>query len=183
MKKFVIFAGVNGAGKSTLYRTFPKYLNMPRINTDEILRSFGDWRKQTDIMKAGKMAVCELNEYLDSGISFNQETTLCGKSIIRTINKAKQRGYFIEMYYIGISSAELAKQRIACRVLKGGHGIPGEDVERRYRETFENLKVVLPLCDLVSLYDNTEKFRRIAIYKKGVPVLISHDVPEWFEKL
>lgn len=87
------------------------------------------------------------------------------------------------MYYIGISSAELAKQRIACRVIKGGHGIPDEDVERRYRETFENLKVVLPLCDLVSLYDNTEKFRRIAIYKKGVPVLISHDVPEWFEKL
>lgn len=32
-------------------------------------------------MKAGKMAVHELNEYLESGISFNQETTLCGKSI------------------------------------------------------------------------------------------------------
>lgn len=38
MKRYVIFAGVNGAGKSTLYRAFPKFKDMPRINTEEFRR-------------------------------------------------------------------------------------------------------------------------------------------------
>lgn len=50
MKRYVIFAGVNGAGKSTLYQTFPRYQQMPRINTDEILRTLGDWKIISDIM-------------------------------------------------------------------------------------------------------------------------------------
>ena len=38
-------------------------------------------------------------QYLKDGISFNQETTLCGKSIIKNIQKAKEYGYYIEMHY------------------------------------------------------------------------------------
>jgi predicted ABC-type ATPase len=78
---------------------------------------------------------------------------------------------------------ELAKQRIIYRVSKGGHGIPDEDVEKRYLETFKNLKIVLPMCNLASLYDNTKKFRRIAIYKDGIPIRISHSVPNWFQQI
>ena len=183
MKRYVIFAGVNGAGKSTLYQTFAKYHQMPRINTDEILKTFGDWKITSDVMKAGKRAVQELNQCLSIGSSFNQETTLCGKTIFRTIEKAKNQGYYIELYYLGVDSVELAKQRIAYRVSKGGHGIPDKDVEKRYLETFQNLKIVLPMCNLASLYDNTKEFRRIAIYKDGIPVRVSHYVPDWFKRL
>lgn len=68
------------------------------------------------------------------------------------------------------------------RVKKGGHGIPEADIERRYRETFQNLNQVLPKCDITAFYDNTDKFRRFAIYKQGKPVRISQHVPVWFEK-
>ena len=78
---------------------------------------------------------------------------------------------------------ELAKQRIAYRVSKGGHGIPDKDVEKRYLETFQNLKIVLPICNLAYLYDNTKEFRRIAIYKNGVPVCVSHNIPDWFQQV
>lgn len=78
---------------------------------------------------------------------------------------------------------ELAKQRIAYRVSKGGHGIPDKDVEKRYLETFQNLKIVLPMCNLASLYDNTKEFRRIAIYKDGLPVRVSNNVPDWFQRV
>lgn len=44
MKKYILYAGVNGAGKSILYQTTKYKEHMPRINTDEILREFGDWR-------------------------------------------------------------------------------------------------------------------------------------------
>ena len=42
--------------------------------------------------------------------------------------------------------------------------ISDEDVERRYVETLNNLKIVLPQCNLAAIYDNTENFRRFAIY-------------------
>ena len=88
MKKYILYAGVNGAGKSTLYQTTKYKEYMPRVNTDEILRSFGDWRNPNDVMAAGKIAVKRLRQYLEEGITFNQETTLCGKSAINAILKA-----------------------------------------------------------------------------------------------
>lgn len=144
MKRYIIYAGVNGAGKSTLYNTTHYCNTMPRINIDEILKSFGDWRNASDLMKAGKIAVKRLSQYLEEGVTFNQETTLCGRSIFRSIRVAKERGYLIEMHYVGVESIEIAKQRIAERVEAGGHGIPDKDVERRYSESLENLKEILP---------------------------------------
>ena len=53
MKKYILIAGVNGAGKSTLYQALESLKNMPRINTDEIVRSFGNWQNMSDVFKAG----------------------------------------------------------------------------------------------------------------------------------
>ena len=82
MKKYIIIAGVNGAGKSTLYETLDELKEMPRINTDEIVKTLGDWRDTSVLMKAGKQAVKLLNQYMSEGVTFNQETTLCGRAKI-----------------------------------------------------------------------------------------------------
>ena len=182
MKKYILIAGVNGAGKSTLYQSLQSLQSMPRVNTDEILREFGDWRDMADVMTAGKIAVKKIARYFDEDITFNQETTLCGKSIINNITKAKNRGYFIELHYIGVESADIAKERVAARIKQGGHGIAEQDIERRYIETFDNLKTVLPECDLAAFYDNTIEFRRFAIYKHGKPIRVSQEIPLWYEK-
>lgn len=182
MKKYILVAGVNGAGKSTLYQSLQSLQSMPRVNTDEILREFGDWRDMADVMTAGKIAVKKIARFFDEDITFNQETTLCGKSIINNITKAKNRGYFIELHYIGVESADIAKERVAARIKQGGHGIAEQDIERRYIETFDNLKTVLPECDLVAFYDNTIEFRRFAIYKHGKPIRVSQEIPLWYEK-
>ena len=183
MKKYILIAGVNGAGKSTLYQSLQSLQGMPRVNTDEILRDFGDWRDMADVITAGKIAVKKIAKYFDEGITFNQETTLCGKSIIKNITKARNRGYFIELHYIGVESADIAKERVAVRMKQGGHGIADRDIERRYRETFDNLKIVLPECDLAAFYDNTIEFRRFAIYMIGKPVRVSPEIPLWYSKL
>ena len=181
MKRYILYAGVNGAGKSTLYQTIRYKDSMPRINTDEILREFGEWRNPSDLMKAGKMAVDQLNNCLLRGVTFNQETTLCGHTILRTIEKAKKLGYMIEMHYVGVDSPQIAKSRIAERVKMGGHGIPDQDVDRRYQESLKNLKTVIGLCDLAALYDNTTEFRRFAIYRNGEAVRVSHNLPVWYQ--
>ena len=182
MKKYILIAGVNGAGKSTLYQSLQSLQDMPRVNTDEILRDFGNWRNMADMMTAGKIAVKKIARYFNEGITFNHETTLCGKSILNNITKARENGYFIELHYIGVEDVDIAKERVAVRVKQGGHGIAEKDIERRYIDTFKNLKIVLPECDLVAFYDNTIEFRRFAIYKNGKPVRVSHDVPMWYTK-
>ena len=76
MKTYILIAGVNGVGKSTLYQTLDSLKQMKRINTDEIVRSFGNWQNVQDVIRAGKQAVRTIDEYFRTGISFNQETTL-----------------------------------------------------------------------------------------------------------
>lgn len=66
MKKYILIAGVNGAGKSTLYQTLHSLHEMI-------------------------LAVSQLKECFEKGVTFNQETTLCGKSVIKNIKKAKEK--------------------------------------------------------------------------------------------
>ena len=183
MKKYILIAGVNGAGKSTLFHALDELQGMPRVNMDEIVRQFGDWNNRADIFEAGKLAVKRIKDYFDQGVTFNQETTLCGNDISKNIKKAKALGYYIELHYVSVETVDIAKKRVAHRVSVGGHGIPEEDIERRYSETFENLNMILGDCDRISFYDNTKEFERFAVIEDGKLVILIEDVPEWFEKI
>ena len=55
MKKYIIIAGVNGVGKSTLYQSTPSLQDMPRINTDEIVRDIGAWKTVQIFLKPEKL--------------------------------------------------------------------------------------------------------------------------------
>ena len=167
-KYFYIFAGVNGSGKSTLYKT--NFLNKDiknsiRINTDEIVYSFGDWKNNIDQIKAGKMAIQLRNKCFLEEKSFNEETTLTGKTIIKIIDKAKNLDYKIYLYYIGIDNPEIAKERVKNRVARGGHGISPEIIEKRYYESLQNLEKLIYQCDSIEIYDNSKKFIRIFYYE------------------
>ena len=63
MRKYVLMAGVNGAGKSTLYQSLSGVHDIPRVNTDEIVREFGIWSNPTDVMKAGKIAIQQIQDF------------------------------------------------------------------------------------------------------------------------
>ena len=179
MKKYVVYAGVNGAGKTTLFQSNEEYLDLPRVNLDEIVREIGSWREKKDVAAAGKVAVCKISELFSKGVSFNQETTLCGHSIIRNIKKAKSLGYFIDVSFVGLESAELAIKRVEQRVRDGGHGIPSYDIERRYVESLENLKMIIPICDRVMIYDNSKHFIWIALFRNGECKDCADDIPDW----
>lgn len=166
-KEYLLFAGVNGAGKSTLYNLCSG-IPQNRINPDEILRANGgNWKSSTDQANAMKEAVKRIKDYFKMGFSFNQETTLAGNSIINHINKAKEQGYIVNVYYVGLESADLAIQRVQQRVEKGGHGIAQEDIRRRYVQSLNNLKKIIPICDKVVIYDNTKNFLLVASFVNG----------------
>lgn len=157
MKRLYIFAGVNGAGKSTFYinQLYKDSFFGARINSDEIVKEFGNWQSSKDQNRAAKIALALRKSYLNRGVDFNIETTLSGHGIVKFIKQAKAKGYHISLIYVGLDSVELSKQRVAIRVAKNGHSIDEGVLERRYKASFKNLSLVLPLCDEVHLYDNS----------------------------
>ena len=181
-KKFTIFAGVNGAGKSTLYYTEANRDLGIRLNSDEILHSLGlDWRDSSAQMLAGKTLLKLQKECLENGVSFNQETTLSGKTVFNAIKKAKELGYVIHLRYIGVETPEIAKARVEQRIARGGHGVSGGTIERRFKTSKENFLAVYPYCDSIILYDNTEQMTCVASIKNG-KINLMKSVP-WVNEL
>ena len=181
-KKFTIFAGVNGAGKSTLFYSEANRDLGIRLNSDEILHSLGlDWKDASAQMLAGKSLLKLQKECLTNGVSFNQETTLSGKTILSAIKKAKELGYVIYLRYVGVATPEIAKQRVEQRIARGGHGVSGGTIERRFQTSKANFLTVYPYCDSIIIYDNTEQMMCVAYIKDGKLELLN-DVP-WVKDL
>jgi predicted ABC-type ATPase len=185
MATYTIFAGVNGAGKTSIYKSiyYERNKNEKRINTDEMVVRIGSWKDNNLQIKCGREAIKLIKHYITNDISFNQETTLSGKSIIRNIRKAKQRGFYVVMNYIGVENSNIAKERVRNRVLKGGHGIPEDTIERRYYESLHNLKEALDVCDEINIYDNTNKFKHIAYICNGTIRWKRDILPKWSDSI
>ena len=49
----------------------------------------------------------------------------------------------------------MAKQRVALRVSKGGHNIPGDVIERRYASGIRNLFEFIRIVDQWFIYENS----------------------------
>lgn len=162
--KLFIFAGINGAGKTTLYYNhLENGVDLGRrINIDEIVTAIGDWKNEKDQIRASKIALKQRKICLDTNQTFNQETTLSGKGIVKLMQKAKMKGYIIYLYYVGLKDTELAKDRVAQRMLKGGHFVDNKTIDRRYPKSLDNLSKVLPIVDYAYIYDNTINFNLIA---------------------
>lgn len=165
-----IFAGVNGAGKTTLYfLALEKGINLGyRINVDEIAQSIGDYKDKKTQVRALKIAITMRKVYIDDKLNFNQETTLCGKTILNLFKELKENNYKINLRFIGLDSPQTAKERVKIRVAKGGHDVDSHLIDKRYYESMQNLLKVMPLCDEILVYDNTKNYELIAKITNGV---------------
>ena len=180
MKTYTIIGGVDGTGKSSLTGVLIAKDNMlgTVIDTDKITKQNGG-----DKIKGGKIAVRKIDECLKKGLNFTQETTLSGTRTLKTIKKAIDLNYNINLYYVGISSCQESISRIANRVSKGGHDIPSDDVARRYEKRFEDLYKILPYCNEVYFFDNENGFIQVAEYRNGEIFILVKTPPQWLEDL
>ena len=181
---YTIFAGVNGAGKTSLYEVLKNVADLgERVNIDEIVQGMGTWRDTLIQIRAGREAMRKINALIERGVSFHQETTLPGPTIIKQVKTAKSGGFYIRLYYVGIDNIDTAIDRVHRRVELGGHGIEDDVIKRRFEKLSVNLKELLPLCDRIVFYDNSVRFRQIAIMSGGFIVDCDRDCPPWFHEL
>jgi predicted ABC-type ATPase len=140
-KKIIIIAGPNGAGKTTFARNFlPQEAHtLHFINADLIAAGLAPFNPESVSFKAARLMLEELNESSEAGESFAFETTLSGKHYLRRIQIWQDQGYIVKLWFISLSSPELAISRVAERVSQGGHHIPEDVIRRRFAAGFKNL--------------------------------------------
>lgn len=178
-ENFTILGGVNGVGKTTLAGVLKGVKDNfgMFVNADELTAQCGS------ILEGGKQAVSLLEECIRRGDNFTWETTLSGRKTARTIAEAHEKGYFVCLYYISVSSAEECLSRIKNRVRKGGHDIPEEIVRRRFTKRFDDLTRILPLVEETVFFDNENGFVHVADYRNGQLALTGNYLPEWLDEL
>lgn len=180
MKTYTIIGGVNGVGKSSFTGVLKSRTTDLGVivDVDKITAQAGG-----KSLEGGKRAIRMMEECLRDGVSFTQETTLSGHRPKVAAQRAREAGYYIRLYYIGLDTAEESKRRIANRVARGGHNIDTEDVDRRFLGRWEALRAVLPLCDEAAFYDNDNGFVEVAVYRNGELILEGDHRPRWIGEL
>ena len=180
MKTYTIIGGVNGVGKSSFTGVLKgRQANLGVIvDVDKITADLGG-----NMLHGAKAAIDKIKFCLQNQISFTQETTLSGIKTERTVQAAKEKGYWIRLFYIGLDSAEESLARIENRVQRGGHDIPAADVNRRFAQRWDALRRVLPLCDEVEFWDNYNGFSKIASFQHGELSIFVDWQPLWFAQM
>ncbi len=158
MPNLFIIAGCNGAGKTTASLTIlPDILDCREfVNADNIAAGISPYNPESVAVEAGRIMLHRIDELLTSGTDFAIETTLATRSYVSLVKRAHKLGYVVSLIYIWLNSPELALQRVAERVQKGGHNIKEDVVRRRYYKGAHNLfHLFMPICDTWIIADNS----------------------------
>lgn len=158
-RSLYIIAGCNGAGKTTAsYSVLPYSLNITEfVNADEIARGLSPFNPEGMAIKAGRLMLERIDELIKQGVSFAIETTLATRSYINLVREAHRRGYMVYVLFFYLKDVALACRRVAERVAHGGHDIPQNVIERRYKAGLRNLlRLYAKEVDRWSIYDNSE---------------------------
>ena len=167
-KSLYIISGCNGAGKTTAsYTVLPEILNCREfVNADEIAKGLSPFNPESVAIEAGRLMLRRIEELLNRNESFSIETTLSTKSYINLVRKAQEKGYHVHLIFFWLETSDLAVQRVAERVSKGGHNIPNDVILRRYKAGICNLfNIFMKEVDLWMIYDNSSTPR--AFVAKG----------------
>lgn len=163
----VILAGPNGAGKSTsARRVLQGALSVHEfVNADVIAVGLSAFRPADAAIAAGRIMLNRLHELAKADLDFAFETTLASRSFAPWLRELRTRAYRVHVVLIALPSADLAIQRVADRVRRGGHHVPDEVVRRRYEAGLRNFhQLYRPLATSWQLLDNE---------MPGEPVLVA----------
>lgn len=176
-----VFAGNNGSGKSTFRNLIIDKIGVDiNIDPDSIARRLDSENPERKRIAAGKEVIKSVNRYLEEGKDFSIETTLAGRNATRQMQKAKEMGYEVTMFYIALRDVNQNIERVVMRVRNGGHDIPTEDIIRRNTTSFKHLYEYAHIIDNLVLIDNSEDNGEIVLEVNGLVITFkANALPQW----
>ena len=176
-----LVAGSNGAGKTTFVtRVLAPRTHLPFVNADDIAARLWPGDRDEQARRApdvSRLATEERGRLLADRASFIAETVFSHPSKLELVDTAEAAGYVVWLHAILIP-ADLAVERVADRVVAGGHLVPEAKVRQRYARLWTLVAEARGHVDRATFYDNSRidaPFRRVAVYEHGIPI----GVPAW----
>ena len=181
--RLLFLAGPNGAGKSTFFDAFLKESGLPFVNADRIAAALG-----ISDTEAAAAADAARNQLRIEGLSFITETVVSDPvgAKLQFLRDAIAADYHVTLHFIGISSAQLSGARVSQRVRNGGHDVPPDRLERRFRQSLENLRQALEFVPEIHVYDNSScetPFRLILSLREGQTEFAATPLPYWLKEI
>ena len=183
----IVIAGPNGSGKTTITSTILKHEwrdNAVYVNPDQVAQDqFGDWNSIEAVKNAAEYCEELREKCLENNESLIFETVMSTESKVDFIKRAKEKGYFIRLFFVSTNSPAINASRIAKRVMEGGHDVPISKVISRYYKSLANCVLVSTFVDRTYVYDNTKEdaesqllFRLVdgRVFKRYV-----EEIPQW----
>lgn len=187
----IVIAGPNGSGKTSVTSKILVHEWMEDsvyINPDIVAQErFGDWNSKEAIMQAVKYCEDWREQCLTERKSLIFETVLSAKDKIDYIERAKEAGYFVRLFFVCTESPRINASRIAQRVMKGGHDVPITKIVSRYQKSILNCKYISARIDRTYLYDNSiDNAEQCLLLRLSDGVIIKRYVeqlPEWARQI
>jgi predicted ABC-type ATPase len=186
---FYLLAGPNGAGKTTLYRALVLAGTIPAtaefVNADLYeaahLPHVADPEQRS--AQARQWADARRAALVQAGRSFVSETVFSHESKLTLIQEAQTAGFFVMLLVVALGQPERLLERVAQRVLEGGHPVPPERILGRYPRTLANLTQAVRLADAAILYDSADvshgTHTAVATCKGDWTQELVQPMPEW----
>lgn len=181
----VFLIGANGSGKSTLRN----YLNLTDIQTnidpDVLNRIFKVKYTNTFQIESARLALSMYSLAMKSSLNICMESTLLsGNGTMQRIINAKQNGYFLIGYFIGLNDVKINLDRIRKRVASGGHNIEEKTVYKRYHESITNLLQVKNYFDNLHVIDNSYTHYKLQLSCYGSKTInYNNDFEPWVDAI
>lgn len=183
----IVIAGPNGSGKTTITSKILHHEWMEGalyVNPDQIAQDkFGDWNSPEAVLKAVQYCENLREECLRNRKSLIFETVLSSEGKVDFIQRAKDAGYFIRLFFVSTSHPAINSSRIARRVMQGGHDVPIPKIISRYQRSIINCKRCALLADRTYVYDNSveDKDARLLFRMTDGKLFKQYvdDIPEW----
>lgn len=178
----VALAGPNGAGKTTFYHSHLRRAGLRLVNADVLAREL-----QLDPYVAASAAAAVREELVRQRESFVFETVFSdpvGEKV--AFLKRTAQAYNTILCFIGIDAPSVSEQRVAMRVLQGGHDVPTDKLIQRFPRILANLDVALRELPRVWVFDNSDlrrPYRLAAIVEDGNVAKLQRPVPKWLVPL
>jgi predicted ABC-type ATPase len=175
----IVLAGPNGAGKSTSAPALLKgKLGVSEfVNADVIASGLSAFEPQRVALQAGRLMLERLDELARLRADFAFETTLASRTFAPWLERLIERGYEFHLLYLSLPEPSISNARVTLRVALGGHHVPAETVERRFRRGIANFfDLYRPIATTWRLYDNSGYGRPMLVAsgkKDGFPRILN----------
>ena len=173
MNRLDLVVGPNGAGKSTFVELTlaPLLRGSVFVNADEIARQRWPEDAESHAYDAAKIAAETRSTLVERRLSFIAETVFSHPSKLDLIARAQAAGYTVTLHVLLVPERE-SVQRVAHRVLAGGHDVPEEKIRSRYARLWPLVADAIARADLAHVFDNSrfDGPDELAMFAGGVPV-------------